>query len=712
MIKINFKNRLNFKIAAAIILVIGFISLAGGYFLQNQLLETYYSQKSIMIQDRNGEIIFIKPNPKGNWAQYSNKIPDQFKKLLLKKEDQHFYHHFGFNPWTTLRAARSYFARRGLGWTEGSFRRRRRLIPPSSTITQQLVKILLGNEFERNLPNKIIESGYTLSLELFQTKQKILEMYVNSVYFGNQAQGLTEASHLYFNVPPQLLTTGQILQLLTTISSPTLHNPSQPANKRIAKVIALQLGLDPKQLTLADYTEVRENMNHYSQASPSYFELRSLVDSNHKNLQLTVDQDLTKKIRKIIKTNLDQSKSKNVHSGAAVVIKLPQNELLAVIGSPDPSSEQEGHQVNMVTQPRAIGSTVKPFIYLKAFEKGLRPYTLVDDREYKYITGVGFPLYPKNFDYRYRGKVTLHYALSNSLNVPTVKVLEYVGLEQFYKFLKQDLEFEPVQDLESYQLGIALGGLEMSLLDLTKYFTIFSNQGLLKPVQLVLDQSQKSKRVAELKYIQLVNKILNDRKTGIEQFGLQSNFNLFQENYALKTGTSRDFRDSWMVGYTPDFLVGVWIGNPNNEPMKEVSGQTGAGKIWAEIMELMLNSKYNKKTPFDFSKVKEFHKNQIQYGLADDNYQKTLNALISNHQDLILKPHPQDRFLLEPDTKIILEAEEKVNWFINGDFLKQTKTTYFTPQSAGKVKIAALAPDGSKQEITIQVTSGLHPASF
>ena len=170
--------------------------------------------------------------------------------------------------------------------------------------------------------------------------------------------------------------------------------------------------------------------------------------------------------------------------------------------------------------------------------------------------------------------------------------------------------------------------------------------------------------IAKPEYIQLVNKILNDRKTGIEQFGLKSELNLFQGNYALKTGTSRDFKDSWLVGYNPDFLIGVWVGNTENEPTEEISGQEGAGTIWSEAMELLLNSEYNKKTPFDFSLIKEYNfDGNLEYGLAGDNYQKILNTLEDN--SLILNPHDGDNFLLEEGSQIILKAKENVKWFIN-----------------------------------------------
>jgi penicillin-binding protein 1C len=669
-------RKFNFKWILIILFILISSFFLFSWYLQKQLLTIYNEQNSIIVRDRKGQEIFILPNQKGNFARYLEKIPSRFKELLIKKEDKYFYSHFGFNPVSIFQAALGYF---GIGNRKAS-----------STISQQLVKILLGKESERNLKNKIIESFYTLALEIYQSKEDVLKMYANSIYFGNQAQGIAEASKLYFGVAPDLLTDGQILQLLATIADPNENNPAKSDNREIASSLARNLGLSEENLIISDRLKVKENLRKYSHFSSSYFEISSFFDGDFKKTQLTIDEELTERIRGIVKRNIENLKPKNAKDGAVMVIKLPENEVLALVGSPDPESAEEGYKINMLEEARPIGSTIKPFIYLEAFEKGLRPYTLVDDREYKYITALGFPLYPKNFDYKYRGEVNLHYALSNSLNVPAVKVLEYVGLEDFYKFLKEDLEFKPVQDLENYQLGIALGALEMNLFDLSKYFTIFPNKGVLKGLKILSTDSSFEKRISKPEYIQLINKILNDRKTGIEQFGFKSELNLFQENYALKTGTSRDFKDSWVIGYTPDFLVGVWVGNADNTPTEGISGQLGAGSIWSEVMDLLLNSEYNKKTPFEFNLIEEFEKGEnIEYGLAEDDYEKCLKVLKERDLSLILSPHDGDIFLLEDNTKIILRAKENVEWFLNGEIFAEGKEVVFQPKKPGQYNIRA-----------------------
>lgn len=677
-------------IGAGLAVVIGFLFWL--YILQKKMVEEYRNQQSLVVLDRNSEVLCLEPNEKGNYSQHVENVPEKFKELILEKEDKYFYWHFGINPVSAIRGAFAYFKKETRG---------------SSTITQQLVKILLSQETERSIKNKVKETFYVFGLELFHSKKEILTMYANSAFFGNHAQGIKEASLVYFHLPPELLPESQIIQIIASLSSPAGNNPSQEKNAEISLSLARNLGLDEKNLAFISATEVKENMKKINRKTSVCFELEDFItQSSAKEIETTVDYEINEKIRKIVQKNIKALKEKQANNAAVLVASFPENEILALIGSPFPESAERGYQINMLKKPRPIGSTFKPFIYAKAFEKGLRPYTLVDDREYKYIMASGFPLYPQNFDFKYRGEVSLHYALSNSLNVPAVKVLEYVGLQDFYSFLKQDLGFSPVQEIENYQLGISLGSLEMSLVELSRYFTIFGNNGILKELKIEKKEIEKqTKKIFDQEYVELINKILSDRKTGAEQFGLISDLNLFQQNYALKTGTSADYKDSWIIGYTPDFLVAVWLGNSDNSPMDEVSGQKGAGRIWAEIMDLMLNSKYNRKTNFSFNLLKEFpYQEKIEFGLPGDDFEKCLYALKEKDFSLILSPHQNDYFLLEQNTEIILEAKEEVDWFINENYIGAWQKDIFIPKEEGVYNIEAVSKQGTAEKISIIIT--------
>jgi len=672
-----------------LIVVFYFISIP----FSNNIIDRYHANQSTVIKDRNDQIIKIIQNDQEYTAIYLDNIPENFKDLLLQKEDKYFYYHPGINPGSSLRAVFNYFKNQSLA---------------SSTLTQQLTKVLLGQERERNLKNKIIESFHALALESHYSKNEIFKMYLNSVYFGNQIQGLKTAGKYYFNKTPEELENPEIFQLLATISNPSGNNPFITTNKSTAIELAkLQnIEIELEEFSLETIAQKKQDFNQYIK-NDNYFEISSFNLDCFKECNLSIDHGLSQKLREIMYQSLLEIENQNTTNGSIVVIKVPENEILSIIGSPNPQEDVFGYQINMALKPRPIGSTIKPYIYLKGFENNLRPYTLVNDREYKYIIHDGYAFYPKNYDYQYRGIVNLHYALSNSLNVPTVKVLEYVGIENFNNFLTQELELIPVQPIENYQLGIALGGLEMDLLSLSYYFTVFANNGYLKPLKLYNQTFDfktttgflQNKQISQPQYIQLVNKILTDRITGIEQFGIKSNLNLLKDNYAVKTGTSREYHDSWTIGYTPDFLIGVWVGNAQDLPMDQISGSVGAGKIWNQAMNLLYNSEYNNDTEFDFDLLEEYQdRGNLIYGFKNDKFIEYKNLLLE--KQLILMPHNNDAFLFEDNTQIPLKASQECQWYINDQFLTNSNQTVWQPQEPGSYTIKCQAQENT-EEITL-----------
>lgn len=670
-----------------IFLFIGLYGISGRY--ARSLECVYNNNKSNVILDRNGELLFIKANKSDYYANYTDIVNKDFEKLLLEKEDKYFYYHPGVNIFSIIRGLYSHYVHGGK--------------ISSSTITQQLVKILLGNEFERGFKNKIKETLLALSLEAHTNKEEIITMYFNSIFLGNRVQGVDLASKMYFGNDFESISQEEAIQLLANISSPSTSNPFMARNKEKSEALAKTLGLGAiefEDISLGEIKKRRASFSEYVRDEEG-FELETMNLECDGECELFVDKQLTKNIRETLKTNLLELANSDVMNGAVVVLKVPENELLAIVGTPDSTIDAYGYKINMAIRPRPIGSTIKPFIYAKGFEADLRPYTIVDDREYKYTIGSGYAFYPKNYDYKYRGEVSLHYALSNSLNVPTVKVMEYVGLENFYDLLLDDLEFNPIQDLENYQFGIALGGLEMDLLNLVYYFSVFPNNGQLRELGIYKGKKNnfktssnfnQNKKIFESEHVQLTNKILNDRVTGIEQFGIKSNLNLLQDNYAVKTGTSREYHDSWTIGYTPDFVVGVWLGNSNDTAMDRISGQSGAGKVWSEVMNLLFNSEYNKKTDFDFSLVEEyFTDNNIEYGLVGDDYEAYRDLL--SDDKIILNPHNGDTFLLEQDTVIPFRSKQNMKWYVDEKLVGEGREYLFSPLKTGRVMIKGVSDD-------------------
>jgi membrane carboxypeptidase/penicillin-binding protein PbpC len=647
---------------------------------------------SVTIYDRNHIPLSIKANSKSQYASELTSLPDDFAKLLVQKEDQYFYYHPGINPGSITRALYSYLTFKNTGG--------------ASTITQQLAKNLLGTEQDRTFTNKLREVLYSFSLELFHSKHDLLVMYANTVYLGNQVQGFETGSYAYFNKPLSATTHNEQIALLATLSYPNARNPWEEKNATYAE--SLNAHISPTETFVEPQATAR-----YSFQSDTFFELKSAGVNCTTTCTATVDDTLTKNIRDIVARHLAVESARGARNGAVVVINPKTSELLAFVGTKDPNNKTDGDQINMAIQPRPIGSTVKPFIYLKGFASGLRPYTLVDDREYKYSIATGFPLYPKNFDGQYRGVITLHEALSNSLNVPSVKVLEFIGLNNFYSFLSDKLKFKPLQPYDSYQYGIALGGLEMDLLTLTHYFTVFPREGTIAPLHVRTDSTEHyalppqsdittTETVADKKYTELVHAIISDRLTGVEQFGLESSLNITANDYGLKTGTSRDFHDSWVVGYTGDFVVGVWVGNTENEALKQVTGQSGAGAIWHDVMNLLVASPYNHNTTLPRDFLTQFPiKNSSEWGLADDT--------VSDHQmllsidTLIQSPYNHDSFAFIKGMTIPLKGSKDLEWTANGKSLGTGREVAFHPDSSSNYEITATDKETGRREI-IQVS--------
>lgn len=657
-------------------------------YLSEEAKSRYTLLLSEIVYDRNGVPIHVATNTKGHYVLSLTYVPENFKELLITKEDRFFYSHPGINPVSMLRACLTYVFE---GKTGGS-----------STITQQLVKNILETENDRTIKNKIRESLYAVSLELFVSKEDILLMYANSAYLGNQIQGFNTASLAYFDKPLSEASYSEQIALLATLSYPSARNPWESDNTSYAEALSKRIA-PSKEFVAPQATKT------YSLQHDSYFELDTAGITCEHTCISTIDDSLTSAIREVLKEHIVAGEARNIRNGAVVVLDPKHQELLALVGSKDPDSTTGGDQINMAIESRPIGSTIKPFIYGKGFEMGLRPYTIVEDREYKYPIATGFSLYPKNYDGQYRGTVTLHEALSNSLNVPSVKVLEYVGLENFYGFLSDKLLFEPTQDYDSYQYGIALGGLEMDLMTLTYYFSIFPNEGTLKPLRAIQEPGvtytktpqshvEEETEVLEPEYVELINIILRDRLRGVNQFGLVSNLNVPDLDYGVKTGTSRDYHDSWVVGYTPDFVVGVWIGNVENEALTQVSGQAGAGSVWHDVMQLLSDSSYNSNGTFSFHHVvNQQIDDSDEWGLPEDTV--SYHRELLRDDQLIRSIHPDDVFVYTENTTIPLQAKKNVNWSINGVFFAEGSDVTFRPPRAGSYEVTASDPDSEDREI-------------
>ncbi len=673
-------------ICAALILLAGY---AGLRTIAARGTAMYDTTASDVVYDRAGRVIRIAQNEHGQICMFASSYPPRVRDLVLAKEDEWFYFHPGVHPYRSVVAALS----RARGVPSGG----------ASTITQQLAKTLLDTAGKRTFTNKTRELMLAFALELTYSKDELLTMYLNTVPLGGNLQGFPAASRAYFDKQVAELNENETLQLIAALSDPNNARPLSETNLARAVVLAGTLSL-PSPLRIA-----REKDSY----SAAWLEL-TYVLKGCGECTSTLDVDLNERVRALLRRHVERGQASDATHGAIAIVDVRQGELLALVGSPDPSSDASGMRINMALQTRPIGSTVKPFLYLLGFQAGLRPYTIAHDREYRYEIETGFPLYPKNYDGAYRGEVTLEEALANSLNVPSVEVLRFTTLPVAYGYFEQTLHLVPPQPFERYAYGIALGGLELDLLSLTHAYTALARGGSLhrlttgytskgEPFYFAPPHStlKESTTIAEPKYVALVNAILTDRTAGVEQFGQSGSLYLSRPGYAVKTGTSRDYHDSWTIGYTGDYAVGVWLGNAENKPMRGVTGATGAGSLWRDVMELMYTTPYHRGTPLHLGPVvKVLNERGYSYGLANDDvpYARTLLGVTG----LIETPHEGDTFLYTHNMRIPLRASGHVRWFANGVPLKNGDAWY--PTAPGRYTLEARS-DTEEASIEVVIVS-------
>lgn len=294
-------------------------------------------------------------------------------------------------------------------------------------------------------------------------------------------------------------------------------------------------------------------------------------------------------------------------NAAVVILENSSGKILSLLGSVDYFDDSIQGKNNMATAIRQPGSSIKPVTYAAAFRKGIAtPATPIDDVPKVYFTKKGEGFLPHNYDGIYRGRVLAREALASSYNLPAVEMLDRVGIDEFLN-LSYQMGITSMKETENYDLALTLGGGSVSLQELTNLYATFAREGKWIPTRLiskvigdngkVLYESTtvEPKRVLDAKVAWLITDILSDKKARIPTFG-EKNALVLTKPAAVKTGTTTDWHDNWTIGYTPDYTVGVWVGNSDNHPMKQISGVTGAAPIWNQIFEELL--KFNDSSKF------------------------------------------------------------------------------------------------------------------
>lgn len=562
----------------------------------------------VILMDRNGMVFYRFKDATYRPYVTIDHIPKSLQYAVISAEDKDFYHHPGFSV-------------KAIGGALIADMRNRDFSYGGSTITQQLVK----NSFltqKKHLFRKFQEVVLANELERRFRKDEILEMYLNSAYFGQGAFGVEAASQIYFGKSVSKLTLSESALLAGLLKAPSYYSPIsgdfemalQRRNTVLSEMAdnhyitqseelraqSEQINLHPNKIFLTNKAP------HFAQVV--FDELLKTykeedIERSGFTVKTTLDLSLQEKAESIVATQVKALKGDRVQNGALVSLDSKTGEILTLVGSSDWDNPLFG-QVNIATAKRQPGSSFKPIVYATAFENNiLTPTTILKDEPTTFKIDPNCRqencLYkPLDYDKRFRGNVTVRRALANSLNIPAVEAIQRTGVENVVDMAHQ-MGVSSVTYQGYYNLSLALGSQEVSLLEMAGAYSTFANEGKFNPPTSILSITNKRdevvytytptpKQIIRPEVAFLISSILSDNIARAEEFG---NVLTINRPAAVKTGTTENYRDALTIGYTPQITTAVWVGNNDDTPMDNIAGSLGAAPIWKQFMEASLVGK-------------------------------------------------------------------------------------------------------------------------
>lgn len=604
--KLIFEKIKYFFIGCSVTIIIGMVIQS--YIFIKSLPSPYNIGKinyplSTHIYDRNDVLLYEIYREQNRTTINLKDLPAFVTQATIAIEDKDFYRHRGVAVFSgMIRAVKEMVVNRNL---QGG-----------STITQQLVKTALLTP-ERTISRKLKEVILALWTEKIYSKEQILEMYLNQVPYGGSAYGIEEASKTYFGKKAKDLTLEEAALLAGLPQAPSIYSPyinPQTALKRRNDVlnsmknqgyISEELKVKTQKLkveALPPKTSIRSpHFVFYTKNQlDNYFGIKTVEEGGLK-VKTTLDYKIQAEAENILKEELEKISYLNVTNGAILVTRPATGEILAMVGSVDYFNQPYG-AFNVTTALRQPGSSIKPIMYSLALQKGYTAASILDDSPAVFNIAGSESYRPVNYDNKFHGKVPLRYALANSYNIPAVKTLNSIGVENFIDFSAK-MGIGTWIDKSRYGLSLTLGGGEVTMVNMAEAFGVLANLGYKMPItyfQKINDSEGNVLREMipfKIKEIDpaiayIISDILSDNFARTFAFGPGSALEIPGYKVAVKTGTTNDKKDNWTIGYTPEFLVTVWVGNNDNTPMNPylTSGITGAAPIWNRVMSYLLKN--------------------------------------------------------------------------------------------------------------------------
>lgn len=596
-------------------------------------LKENMSQQTTIIRDNNGQVLYRIYGDENRLSLNYEKIPEVVKNATIAIEDSDFYNHQGISIKSILRAALQNLKKDDITNYQGG-----------STITQQLIKNKLLAP-EKSYQRKIREIILALWTEKIYSKQEILAMYLNEISYGGLNYGIQAAAQTYFNKPVADLTLGETAYLSGLPVSPSTFflsnaNPQLAKNRQrlvLQRMFKLAM-ISRKQMELAEKEKLVFAPQKVELLAPHFvMHVKQMLVERYGeektirgglDVTTTLDLDIQNKAEEIVKKQMENiKKSSNIRNAAVLVTDPQSGQILAMVGSVDYFDLENKGNVNVTTSLRQPGSVIKPVNYSYAFDHGYSPASIIDDSPVIYTSPNAKTYVPINYDGKFHGNVTIRSALANSYNIPAIKVLNSYGVVKMLDMGKK-LGIESWEKTAPIGLSLTLGGLEVTMIDIARVYGTIANAGVrqeLKSITTIRDYQNQDitssfyqnedisllvgqVSAAESDNLQVISPlsaywltdILSDNRARQATFGSNSKLTIPKHKVAVKTGTSNNFRDNWTIGFTPDYLVAVWVGNNDGSFMNKrlVSGVTGAAPIWNEVMTNLLADS----VPKDFAK--------------------------------------------------------------------------------------------------------------
>ncbi|MGP1716540.1 MAG: penicillin-binding protein 1C [Methylophilus sp.] len=672
-----------------------------------------HSSEAVLL-DRDGQVLqrlrLDKHRRMLEWTPLQE-ISPTLQQAVLVAEDKRFYRHTGID----LLAA-------GSALIDNLHRTRAR---GASTISMQLAKLLNEADYrtgQHNWSAKLRQIRLALSLELHWTKPQILEAYLNRVTFRGELVGIDAAARGLLAKGPNGLDNIDAAILASLIKSPGA------ARSRLAKRACATLQAMPASANISAKKQSCLDVEMRTALLPSRpFPIpgiddaphlaRHLLTRNGQRLQSSVDASLQRFARNTLRTHLAQLTDQNVEDGAVIVLDNQRGEVLAYVGSSgDLSGAAEVDGVSALRQP---GSTLKPFLYALAIDQGwLNASSVLDDSPLALTTPSGLYI-PQDYDRHFQGAVSVRTALGASLNVPAIRTLTLLGVDPFLATLREAGLISLTRDADHYGFGLALGGAETTLLQLTNAYRVLANGGQWHAVSFVPTANPNTaaadkKPVFSPQASFIIGDILSDPGARTITFGLSSPLST-RTWAAVKTGTSKAMRDNWAIGYTDRYTVGVWVGNFSGAPMWDVSGITGAAPVWRDIVEYLHQSRHSQQpaAPVGLLHQKVRYQPAIEAPRQDWLMQRDNATQAHSNQTILINVTPASAMLIAPPDSAIIAPDPDIPQQRQALLLQSGghgKSCLFLDDRpvavCGKTKVLVPLPLPGKHRLTLTDTQG------